>query len=58
MPAGGMLIGAGLANNINFHIFAGIALAGGLVTYFVPRPVTEATSTRSSGAPSPTTVDA
>ncbi|MGW0018003.1 MFS transporter [Rhodococcus sp. NPDC003382] len=33
---GGVLIGAGLSNNVNFYIFAGIALAGAVVTFFVP----------------------
>jgi len=33
---GGLLIGAGLSNNVNFYIFAGIALAGAVVTFFVP----------------------
>lgn len=33
---GGLLIGAGLTNNVNFYIFAGIALAGAVVTFFVP----------------------
>ncbi|MEE2032787.1 MFS transporter [Rhodococcus chondri] len=36
---GGVLIGAGIANNVNFYIFAGIALAGAIVTYFVPKPL-------------------
>ncbi|MDV6248318.1 MFS transporter, partial [Rhodococcus opacus] len=54
---GGLLIGAGFANNVNFYIFAGIALAGGLVTWFVPRPVQSVSPVRSSDRPVPTTVD-
>ncbi|HEY5857697.1 MAG TPA: aromatic acid/H+ symport family MFS transporter [Aldersonia sp.] len=34
---GGLLIGAGLSNDISFYIFAGIALLGALVTATVPR---------------------
>lgn len=33
---GGVLIGAGLSNDINFYIFAAIAVLGALVTLFVP----------------------
>lgn len=40
---GGVLIGAGFANNVNFYIFAGIALAGGVVTSFVRAPKTTVT---------------
>ena len=54
---GGLLIGAGFANNVNFYIFAGIALAGGLVTWFVPRPVQSVPPVRGADRPVPTTVD-
>ena len=54
---GGLLIGAGFANNVNFYIFAGIALAGGLVTWFVPRPAGIVSPVRSSDRSAPTTVD-
>ncbi|MFF0818043.1 MFS transporter [Rhodococcus sp. NPDC003318] len=47
---GGFLIGAGLSNNINFYIFAGIAVAGALVTLLVP-----AVRASRAAAPTPTT---
>ncbi|MFC7448355.1 MFS transporter [Rhodococcus daqingensis] len=34
---GGVLIGAGLSNRIAFYIFAGVAVAGMVVTFLVPR---------------------
>ncbi|WP_068160920.1 MFS transporter [Rhodococcus phenolicus] len=53
---GGLLIGAGLSNNVNFYIFAGIALAGAVVTFFVPpRPAVPKSEPEHSVA---TTVDA
>ncbi|MFD6894591.1 MFS transporter [Rhodococcus sp. NPDC060086] len=55
---GGLLIGAGFANNVNFYIFAVIALAGGLVTLFVPRPLQHNRRIDLPAAPSGTTVDA
>jgi AAHS family benzoate transporter-like MFS transporter len=55
---GGLLIGAGFANNVNFYIFAVIALAGGLVTLFVPRPLQHNTRIDVPGTSTGTTVDA
>lgn len=40
---GGLLIGAGLSNDVNFHIFAVIAVAGALVTILVPASRTDTT---------------
>lgn len=55
---GGLLIGAGLANDVNFYIFAGIALAGAIVTYFVPAPRRPLTRIDVPEHPGGTTVDA
>ena len=54
---GGVLIGAGIANNVNFYIFAGIALAGAVVTYFVPKPLEHNKPIPIPSSPSGTTVD-
>ncbi|WP_435277781.1 MFS transporter [Rhodococcus yananensis] len=54
---GGVLIGAGFANNVNFYIFAGIALAGGVVTSFVRAPKTTVTAIDVPRPAPATTVD-
>lgn len=54
---GGLLIGAGFANNVNFYIFAGIALAGAAVTFFVPKPVHSVFPVAVPERSAPSTVD-
>ncbi|WP_407107603.1 MFS transporter [Rhodococcus aetherivorans] len=56
---GGLLIGAGLSNDVSFYIFAGIAVAGALVTVFVPirRGAQYVARTPEAAAASPTTVE-
>ncbi len=34
---GGALISAGISSQVAFYVFAGIAVLGGIVTFFVPR---------------------
>lgn len=54
---GGLLIGAGFANNVNFYIFAGIALAGAAVTYFVPKQADRVSPVQVPDRPVASTVD-
>ena len=56
---GGLLIGAGLSNDVSFYIFAGIAVAGALVTVFVPvrQGAQYVARTPEAAAASPTTVE-